>query len=152
MKKLAIVIIAVLSGFAFAQLFKFQNSSRLNTLFDKAQAQIRIADTYGFYPLSVFMDKINDSGETRTHTRDLRSGLEYMLIVVGEGGGGIKDVDIEVYDSMGQMVTRDNNASNLSVVRFFVPVSQQYTFRISEAGMGSYEDGFYSLMLSARKF
>jgi hypothetical protein len=140
-------------GFAVAQTtFKFDNSKRLNTVFDIAKTQIAISDAAGYYPLAVQMDKISNAGETRWTQRFLKRGLEYRFIAIGEGGKGINDVDIKITSAKDKTpLIEDSSDSNIAQTKWFVTADGYYNIGVSGYDMGSATDGFFSLVIAARK-
>ncbi len=140
-------------GFAVAQSsFRFDNSKRLNTVFEIAKTQIQISDGAGYYPLSVQMDKISNEGETRWTQRFLKRGLEYRFIAMGEGNKGINDVDIEITTAKNKTpVAEDSSDSNIAQTQLFVTADGYYNIGVSGYDMGAATDGFYSLVIAARK-
>jgi len=51
--------------------------------------------------------------------------------VIGDGG---TDVDIEVYDSAGKLVAKDDKFTDLALVRWVPTMTQEYTIKVKNLG------------------
>ncbi len=49
-------------------------------------------------------------------------------------GDGSTDVDIEVYDSMGKMIAKDDRYSDLALARWIPSATQEYTIKVRNLG------------------
>jgi hypothetical protein len=66
-------------------------------------------------------------GADVSFTRPFVSGQEYVIL--GGGDEDVNDLDIEIFDSNGQVVARDARNNAAPIVRFVAPSSGMYTIR-----------------------
>jgi hypothetical protein len=150
MKKIWLLTVVLLGliGVAYAQ-FRFDNTTRVISMFSLTGTQLGAADRSGTYPLAVFVDKLDDLTRTRYHNRRLVPGRTYVATIIGEGGQAIRDIDLEIIDGNSRVLARDNDYDNVAIVSFTPSVQGEYFFKVTSASYGSRGDGFYSLVISA---
>ncbi len=72
------------------------------------------------------VDKLYE-GQQYSFTRVLLEENNYK--VIGVGGWGIKDLDVRIEDSAGEVIDEDTTDDNVPIVNANVPSSQRYTIR-----------------------
>jgi hypothetical protein len=67
-----------------------------------------------------------------TYLADKNPTRQYAeFAVIGDGG---TDVDIEVYDSAGKLVAKDDKFTDLALVRWVPTMTQEYTIKVKNLG------------------
>ncbi|MBI3409313.1 MAG: hypothetical protein HY040_13285 [Planctomycetes bacterium] len=90
----------------------------------------------------------NSKDGPRRWTKTVKKGSEivYKIVFLAEKvpqrkyaefaviGDGSTDVDIEVYDAKGNLVTKDDKFTDLALVRWVPEITQEYTIKVRNLG------------------
>ena len=80
-------------------------------------------------------------GRKDSYSVTLYRGNDY--IIAGVGDGGIRDLDVYLYDEEGTLLMKDTKAKNLTALKFHVNSTETYIVKV-KAYKGS---GYYSLVI-----
>ena len=98
----------------------------------------------------VMIDQLSKSSDSRTFTRKLYYGNDY--VVVAEGDAHIRDTDLTVYRKSGGewiQVAKDADSSNVAVVNFHCSETGDYKFEVKAYSFQEgYSNAFYGLTIS----
>jgi len=86
---------------------------QLSTMLARLTAVTAALHHEGYTIAHVFVDRLGE-GDTSTQTRKLYEGNFYRI--VGVGGHGIADLDLELAESDGRVIATDKGAENLAIV------------------------------------
>jgi len=92
----------------------------------RAYASAILFNNSGFYLKGSKGEYLNQ-GEYKTYNAYLYSGNQY--VVLGAGSDSVRDLDVQIYDSNWNLITSDNDVSNVSIVQFYPPRTGRYYIR-----------------------
>jgi hypothetical protein len=142
MKKISLIALA-LSFFVFGTIEAKAQISVKNVM-DRASTAIDKLEESGAQVLYMQVDvlKRDDIGLS---SYTLEAGNEYAIVAIGDADR-IKDIDMAVLDSSNNPVGKDNDETNVAIVKVTPKRTQTFKFGVKGHEM-TRNDGFYALII-----
>ena len=131
MKKTILTILSAIIAISSISVFDAKADGGLDIL-ERVMETVELLEDADYSLACVMIDQLTSSSDTRTLTRHLYAGNEYMAIA--EGDTRIKDTDLTIYKKLGEewvVVDHDSDTSNVAVVSFDCTETGDYKFEVS---------------------
>ena len=106
---------------------------------------VGLLERCGSQVLAVYMDCVARDGE-KTFECELPSSPAYRCVALGDEER-IQDIDVRVYDPLGNWVGEDRDETNVAAVEFRAELDGKYQFQVTPYEI-YHDDGFCGLIIS----
>lgn len=144
MKKYTLISLALAISFIFIGSIETKAQISVSNVMKRATAVIDKLEESGAQVLFMQIDNVKkDAIALQSYT--LTAGSEYAIIAIGDADR-IQDIDLAVLDGNSDLAGKDNDDTNLAIVKVTPKKTQTYKMGVKGAGMTK-NDGFYAIII-----